>query len=151
MEKKSEEICRNAVELGARCGGKVCDTPKSKTIHCHTVSEDERKELFDMFWKQIDWNQRRIYLCSMIDVVEKKQGKGDACRHSCSLQCHLKVRQTRVRVCATMFQNTLKIPHCTILNWLKNGKDNDTINQILTYTAQNREEKCEGQRGTTFC
>ena len=79
-EKKYEEICRNAVELGARCGGKVCDTPKSKTIHCHAVSEDERKELFDVFWKQIDWDQRRIYVCSMINVVEKKQGKGDASR-----------------------------------------------------------------------
>ena len=31
-----------------------------------------------MFWKQIDWDQRHIYVCSMIDVVEKKQGKGDA-------------------------------------------------------------------------
>ena len=75
----------------------------------------------------------------MIDVVEKKQGKGDASRRSCSLQYHLKVRQTHVRVCATMFQNTLKILHCIILNWLKNSKDGMTPSTKFSPTQHRKE------------
>jgi hypothetical protein len=140
-ENESGEVCRNAVQLGARCGGKVCDTPKSKTLQCHTISDDNRKELFDMFWKEMDWDQRRVYVCTMIDVVGKKQSKGVASRRSCSLQYHLKVRETRVRVCVTMFQNTLKIPHRTILNWVENGKDGMTPSTRFSPKQQRTEGK----------
>jgi hypothetical protein len=123
---KTKEVPKNAINLGARCGGKICDMQDSKTVRCSRISDESRQKLFDMFWKELDWDQRRIYVCSMVDVVPKKEtkkGEGQESRRSCSLHYHLKVEDQRIRVCTKMFQNTLQIPHRTIIYWLDKGKD----------------------------
>ena len=133
------------MHLGTRCGGRFCDKQDSKTVHCHKVSEKARQEVFDRFWKETDWNQRQTYVCSMLDVVEKKEIKGEKnSRRSCSLHYHLKVGDERIRVCATMFQNTLKIPHRTILNWLGKGKDG----MVKTSKYSPQQERSKGKNAS---
>ena len=121
------------------------DKQNSKTIDHHKVPEQARQEIFDRFWKETDWDQRKIYVCSMVDVVEKKEIKQEKnSRRSCSLQYHLNVGDERVRVCTTMFQNTIKIPHRTILIWLERGKDG--IVKTSKYSSQ--QERTKGKNAS---
>lgn len=118
--KKSTYVQRDAVKLLPRCSGKMCSNDKNSVFCCSSVSEEKRNIIFTQFWSNTDWNQRRTYVCSLVDVVAK-QTITEGSRRSCSLRYFLKVGEgsdDRVRVCATMFENTFAIPHRTILSWI---------------------------------
>ena len=56
----------------------------------------------------------------------------------------VKVGDKRICVCATMFQNTLKIPHRTILNWLGRGKDG----MVKTSKYSPHQERTKGKNAS---
>ncbi len=61
-------------------------------------------------------------------------------RRNCSLKFHLNKRDRRIRVCKTMFLNTLGIKEWSALNWIKTKDDRpQEENQKIKYSKQKRE------------
>jgi len=50
-------------------------TPNAADKFAHLVSEEDRQRIFTSFWSSMDWNQRKIYvvgLADMVDVTRKR-------------------------------------------------------------------------------
>ncbi|KAK7109285.1 hypothetical protein V1264_013352 [Littorina saxatilis] len=66
-----EKRCR---EQGPPCTSSFC--LKSKYRHCHEIIQEDRTALFQQFWSNMDWGQRKTYVASLVDFVPtKQQGK----------------------------------------------------------------------------
>lgn len=92
-------------------------------------TQDYRQELFNEFWKNMNWEQRRTHFQAIIDsecTKDLKNQKNDVSRRNSSLFYHLKLDGQRKRVCKTLFTNTYGITDWIILDWLNTQKDKHT-------------------------
>lgn len=73
-EKRGEKsrVERKSRQLGQRCDSKKCKNSKSKR-QCHLVGEEDRQHLFQRFWSEMDWKQRKTFVASMVTKSETKQ------------------------------------------------------------------------------
>ena len=46
---------------------------KSSLRHCLSLSEKQRKDIFDQFWKMNTWEARRFYVYALVDRVWKQE------------------------------------------------------------------------------
>ena len=75
------------------------------------------------FDTKTDWDQRHQFICSLVDICEKKreQYKQPAAVDP-SLTSFVSNLTIKVKVCAQTFENTLKISIRTVLFWAGRGK-----------------------------
>ncbi|XP_039297607.1 uncharacterized protein LOC120354469 isoform X2 [Nilaparvata lugens] len=66
--KVAHDIEREAKVLGPRCQSVACI--KSKLRACNTITEDERLKIFNGFWKKMSWDQRKVYVVSLLEKVD---------------------------------------------------------------------------------
>ena len=102
-----------------------------------------------------DWNQRRQFVCAMVDRCDRKETIAGPSRRTCSFQYNLKVGDRKIRVCAKMFEQTIMIPHRTILHWLENTshgltKTSDSSPKQSRTEGKAREDKQRMQDAKTF-
>lgn len=57
--------------MGEKCKSKVCE--KSKLRFCNTISDEQRRTIFDNYWKNMDWDQRKVYFTNMIQKPAVKR------------------------------------------------------------------------------
>ena len=62
--------CRRARKMKQACNSPCCT--KSATRHCNEISEEERQKCFDKYWKELNWEQKKLFVSNLIDVDEKK-------------------------------------------------------------------------------
>ncbi|KAL4709222.1 hypothetical protein ACJJTC_010522 [Scirpophaga incertulas] len=87
---------------------------------CNDVSELARCEIFQSFWNNLTWNERKSYVNTM--VVQKSvttQSKGLPSRRENTFEYFLRVDGEMKQVCKRMFLNTLGLGEWTVLNWVK--------------------------------
>lgn len=65
--RKMKKVIKPARTIGETCTSAKCST--SKTRNCSLFSVDDRKHLFDSFWKDMTWGQKRAYVLSMVDQL----------------------------------------------------------------------------------
>lgn len=137
---------RNERKLGARCN---CKLSKIKSlIKCNDVSDQDRAACFKEFWA-LDWAAKKatirslITTCSPEDKRHRKR-KNEVSRRSQTLQFHLKAGENAdlVRVCKTMFLQTVGLKEWTVLNWVKSG-NNPTLS-----VQDGRKRESERRRNT---
>ncbi|KAJ8981068.1 hypothetical protein NQ317_007204 [Molorchus minor] len=97
--------------LGPTCTADSCKN--SKIFFCSIFSDDERKALFEKFWKTLTWDMKRTYISSLVDYIPSKRKKEDS-RRSGTLIYHLKKGTEKVRVCKRMFLSTLDVKEWTV-------------------------------------
>lgn len=105
--------------IGPPCMSPRCKT--SKTRHCQKFSESRRLVLFDGFWKDMDWGQKKAYVQSLVDIISPKQvvKKGGGSRRSNTFVFYLKLDGEKHQVCRNMFLNTLGLGRNELQCWLK--------------------------------
>jgi hypothetical protein len=54
-------------KLGPPCTSTYCQ--KSKLLSCHLTTEDQREWIFNRFWSEESWAERRSYLQALFSVV----------------------------------------------------------------------------------
>lgn len=64
---------REERKFGERCISEKCK--KSKINKCGSISEDERKELFNNFWQTLTWDQKKLCFVSGNKVCQKRVHK----------------------------------------------------------------------------
>lgn len=75
LSKIIQNVQRRARHQGPCCVSQFC--VKSSRRQCNLFPESERHELFKKFWK-MNWSQKHMYICNLIEVVDIKQRKVDA-------------------------------------------------------------------------
>lgn len=89
--------------------------------HCALFTENERTEIFNRFWNNMDWDQKKIFVCSMVDKFEAKKKTEDSRRNQ-SFQYHLKRNGIRTSVCK-MILATLGIGQRTLYEWVNKSQN----------------------------
>ena len=86
---------------------RIQDTPncgKSKTRKCHQISLATRKETFEAYWGNMNWEQKKIYVSSLVEKCKSSSSKvGSESRRLFSYKYFLRNGQQRIQVCQNIF------------------------------------------------
>lgn len=125
--KQSSKIKQN-VERPPRRQGPACMSTfclKSSHRQCNRFPVSERPELFKKFWA-MNWDQKRIYICHLIEKTAIKQRKTDeiSSRRNKSRRYFLITSNgERLQVCAKMFLSTFGLKEKMIRVWLDHEEE----------------------------
>ena len=100
-----------------RCG-------KSRVIHCPQISEDDRQSIFSKFWDNMDWDQRKVYVNSLVikEISKRQMGEDNTSRKKYSYRYMLWKNNEKIPVCKNMFLSTLGIGEQTAYGWLMDAR-----------------------------
>lgn len=117
---------RKERKLGPACTSKFCK--KSGKRKCSDIPDDKRSNIYQQFWNNLSWDERKIYVTSLITVVPPKEKKSihESSRRGLTFQYHLKVDNERLPVCKQMFISTLCIKERSIQQWVLNSNNGIT-------------------------
>ena len=121
----TEEGYKQDVEIEPRYMGLPCDSDycyKSKYRHCDLFDEVTRQNIFDKFWSDMDWNQRKVYVASLVDIKKTKAPQAEDSKKKNSMYYHLKLNQEKKQVCKNLFLSTLGLGEWSVLAWLKESQ-----------------------------
>lgn len=90
------------------------------------------------------WGEKKIYIDALVQIIptQRHRDRKDekVSRRECSVNYNLRKGEELIRVCKTMFLNTLCIGNWSTLNW-KETKEKQNINEIQTEEEVNSESK----------
>lgn len=106
-----------------------CKCKESKGLKCQEIKEKTREEIFTKFWKKLTWGEKKVYVNEHVQSVQIKRPRGrknsEESRRTQSLVYYLTGDEdAKLRVCRTMFLNTLNIGRMTVHGWKNNMKTN---------------------------
>ncbi|CAH1106162.1 unnamed protein product [Psylliodes chrysocephalus] len=118
------ETKREERKIGPRYGSTLCK--KSKTRKCHTISEENKQELFKKFWSDMSWDQKKVYIASLVlksVTARSTKGAGEKSRRSSSLKYTIKnVNGKILPVCKPFFLSTFALNEWTASNWVSHSQ-----------------------------
>ena len=116
--KKADRVER---QIGPPCRSPIC--AKSDSRECNLITEDQRKTVFTLFWETMNWQQRKVYVSSLIDVGPKKRKTTNdkESRRSNTFSYHLVINGERKSVCREMFCHTLSLGTWSVQHWATTG------------------------------
>lgn len=111
---------REARSLKPTCTSATCR--KSKKRMCEKFTEGERSCIFDKFWSELNWDQRKIYVVAHVNrIPTKRKTTATDSRRGETLSYTLTYNNTKYPVCRKMFLNTLGIGSFTVQSWTRKG------------------------------
>lgn len=118
-------IKKNARKMKIRC---KCQRKENSMLQCATLTENERKTNFDEFWR-LHWQAKKVMVKLLTQKTETARIRGrkdeTKSRRKYSCKYYLKKSGTNVRVCKTMFLNTLSISEWMALHWQGEDRPNE--------------------------
>jgi len=106
---KRNQILQNVNRLGKNirpaCNSDVCR--KSQKRKCNEITEVNRLGIFNHFWKNLNWDEKKTYITSLVITNPVKQRTVESSRRNSTMSYNLKVKDAYLCVCKTMFLNTL--------------------------------------------
>lgn len=119
---------RPARQQGPTCSSSHCR--RSKLRHCEMFSEGDRKDLFNMFWSELDWHQKRVYILSSTEKVPTKviTSKQEVSYRSETLFYYLQRDGQKLKVCQKMFLQTLGVSQSQVFRWVKENRVSRKVN-----------------------
>lgn len=106
----------------------LCSKEKNNAFECYKIKEEQRQHIFAEFWN-FSWKEKQVYVLGRTTVTETKRvrnRKDDSVSRrttSCNYFLNKKKKEERVRVCKTMFCNTLGMSSRTISLWIQKGSN----------------------------
>ncbi|XP_077970815.1 uncharacterized protein LOC144425206 [Styela clava] len=124
---------------GPPCRSAFCS--KVKTRQCNVVDEDQRLAMFIKFWSMTTWNERKIFINTLVGTHEfKQQRSSGVSRRKSSYVYKLKLSNgSELPVCKEMFASTFGMPCRTLVSWIK---DKTSSNQTAVVQAGPKSGKC---------
>ncbi|XP_076006445.1 uncharacterized protein LOC143000867 [Genypterus blacodes] len=121
-KKGGEAATKQPRSMGPRCSSNACK--KASNRFCNDFTEEARVRMFDEFWHQMNWAQRKLYVGGLVDrdpVERPRPVVRSQSRRSVSLRYHLRADGERKQVCKNTFLSTLGIGEWCVLNWAQKG------------------------------
>nr|CAI5837347.1 unnamed protein product [Callosobruchus analis] len=116
-------------QLGQACSSKLCSMAQSR--YCNEFTQEDRLKIFENFWENMDWGQKKIFVSGLIDVCPpKSRKKNSSCtvpKKTVTLNYHLKKDNKRLSVCKLMFLNTLGIGEWSAREWALKGQHKSSL------------------------
>ena len=94
--------------------------PTTGCQKCPLITEEDREIIFSNFWKNLNWDERKVYVNSLIGSsdVSERTIEGNSRRNK-SLKYFLRKNGERIQVCKDLFLSTLGIGEKTVYGWIK--------------------------------
>lgn len=119
IEGKTVPILKNKKQLGQACSSKFCS--KTESRHCNKFTHEDRLKIFENFWKNMDWGQKKLFVSGLIDVIPPTSRRNNSSsvplKKAVTLKYHLKKYNKRLSVCKLMFLHTLGIGEWSAREW----------------------------------
>ncbi|CAG9770205.1 unnamed protein product [Ceutorhynchus assimilis] len=129
--------------------GDKCKCDKKTTLKCKELTNDDRAKLFDHFWK-LTWSEKQIYVTTLINKCPTQRSRNrkqeDQSRRAYSYSYFLNKQSIRLKVCKTMFCNTLNIPKRTVSYWLLEKNIDSTQDIAVQKEINPRQRKINKQK-----
>lgn len=111
------DILKEPKTIKQACYCKLSASKKS-ALKCRMLHQMERENIFIEFW-QYTWAEKKLFVRNHVTVhpTIRKRGSKDVSRRSYTNQFHL--GKERLRVCKTMFLNTIGTQEWVIKKWAK--------------------------------
>lgn len=90
--KKGEgEVKRKPSNMGPGCVSEGCR--RSSKRSCNAICDEDREKIFQYFWQTLDWNERKVYVCGLVDctAVDRCRSENMGSRRTSTLAYHLEV------------------------------------------------------------
>lgn len=135
-------------KMGAKCSSEFCKN--SSTRHCNEFSEKLREEIFNFFWQQLTWIERKIYVCDLIKFCPTKQNFMSAAQiqNVSSLNYFLRANGAAKSVCKKMFINSIGIGEHTMRQWMNQVQKNESTS-IAAVNGVNAKENLTNKVNVT--
>lgn len=117
---------RKERKIKERCDGKHCE--KTKVYFCNKVTNEKRSQIFQNFWTDLTWDQKKMFVVNNVEKTEPKRRKTETkeTQKSNSFIYYLRVAGQPLRVCKKMFLHTLCIGEWSVRTWC-NTENNGMI------------------------
>ncbi|CAH2091941.1 unnamed protein product [Euphydryas editha] len=70
------DVPRDERKIGPTCETNFC--LKSSKRFCSLFSEDDRQNMFNNFWKEMDWTGKKSFVYSLVDKIPVKQNRSES-------------------------------------------------------------------------
>ncbi|CAG9772240.1 unnamed protein product [Ceutorhynchus assimilis] len=112
---------RNERIMGIRCKCIDKSTKSEQKRRCYLITEQKRKAIFEKFWSEMSWDQRKVFVAqSVVNVPTERPKKSDAddkSRRSTTLKYSLTIGNNKIPVCKQMFLHTTGLKEWSVRNW----------------------------------
>lgn len=119
---------RNEREMGPPCNSKGCE--KTKLRQCKEINETEREQLFNTFWSDLSWDQKKIYIGSLVvrsePIVSRKEDPTKSRRQNTLSYTLKKPNGKIIQVCKKLFMSTFDLGEWTLLQWASGNIDGES-------------------------
>ncbi|KAL4132185.1 hypothetical protein QTP88_009392 [Uroleucon formosanum] len=117
------DVMRESRKMGATCNSPTCKRWKNRC--CNTISEDERGKIFNELWKEMNWDSKKMFVCSTVEIMATKQKtvEGGNSRRGSSFFYFLRINGKKIPVCQSMYLNTLGLNKSEVRYWIQNFKN----------------------------
>lgn len=129
-------VTKKPREMGPPCDGK--HKGSTKKPQCHLLTEDVRTGIFQSFWNELTWAQRKVYINSLVDEVIPNRARKESSRKKVTRVYHLRVQNERVQVCQEMFLSTLNIGEWCVYSWLTSANTHGINKEVKTIPSRAR-------------
>lgn len=118
---------------------------KGKSLKCRQFSSENRQKIFDDFWTNLNWEQRKQFIRGLVDVLPTVKKKSEKLsRRSSSFVLNFKKDGLSHRVCKRMFLNTFGIGEWSLHNWTKTAlNQSSTLNNGETIEPKTKQKAKE--------
>lgn len=117
--KKTEQaiaVITQPRKIGPKCSSDYCKYSSKR--QCNEFTETMRNDIFNFFWNELNWNQRKVFVSDLVKLNPVKQRASETSRRNYSLNYFLRMNDKAWSVCKKMFINTVGIGECTLRFWL---------------------------------
>lgn len=125
------DIPKKKREMKPRC---LCKCMENGLLQCSLITDDDRKKIFEEFWSH-DWQAKKVYVRFLTKITKTVRARNrkecDKSKRKFSSVYYLKKGNATVRVCKSLFLNTLAIGPWTAQNWQQEptgDTDTDEVN-----------------------
>lgn len=110
---------REARKLGPPCTSNECIRRKKR--QCSRITEEQRMKVFELFWNQTSWDQRKTFVANHVQLEAKQKSytRKQESRRTNTLKYHLTIEGEKIEVCKNLFLSTTSLGEYTVHSWLK--------------------------------
>lgn len=122
------DLLKEAKSIKGICNCKLSQN-KNSVLMCTKITEHERRQIFEEFWRYT-WAEKKMFIRNHVNVkkTSRKRGLNEESRRTYSNEFFF--GSSRMRICKTMFLNTLGVKEWVIKKWAKSGLDKNVAVQI---------------------